>query len=252
MLLTVSDLERALTEVGLEAPVRADEATESTNDTARAMAEGGAPEWSVAAAGHQTKGRGRLGRSWDDAPGRSLLFSIVLRPTWLPPPSVGLLPLLAGMSMATALRAEAGIEAGCKWPNDLLVSDRKVGGILVESRMDAGLVTFAVAGVGVNLDPPSSVQDAGGIGDADVVALFTAFLREFRGGYEGDPVAFSDRVVSAYEILCVTIGREVEATRIEGDPVRGRATAVARDGSLLLDTPQGRASVAFGEVTHLG
>src|SRR5712691_11494591 len=79
VLLTASDLEGALTEAGLHAPVRADEVTASTNDAPRAWAETGAAEWSLVAAGHQTDGRGRQGRTWEDRPGRAVLVSVVLR-----------------------------------------------------------------------------------------------------------------------------------------------------------------------------
>ena len=79
-MLSVTELERALADLGLEAPVRFDEVTGSTNATALGMAEAGAPEWTLVAAGHQTAGRGRLGRTWTDLAGGALLFSFVLRP----------------------------------------------------------------------------------------------------------------------------------------------------------------------------
>ena len=77
-------LSRALEGAGLSAPVRFEEVTRSTQETASRLAEDGAPEWTLVAAGHQTEGRGRLGRTWKDEPGGALLFSLVLRPS-LPP-----------------------------------------------------------------------------------------------------------------------------------------------------------------------
>ena len=131
-MLSVTELERALADLGLEAPVRFDEVTGSTNATALEMAEAGAPEWTLVAAGHQTAGRGRLGRTWTDRAGAALMFSFVVRPS-LEPERAGLIPLLAGAAMAAAIRDVAGVDVRCKWPNDLLVGDSKVGGILVES-----------------------------------------------------------------------------------------------------------------------
>src|SRR5438046_2781464 len=108
VLLTESELERVLAEVGVTAPVRADEVTVSTNETALALAEGGAPEWTLVAAGHQTRGRGRLGRRWDDVRGRAVLVSFLLRPVGLHPTRAGVLPLIAGMAMAESITTETG------------------------------------------------------------------------------------------------------------------------------------------------
>jgi BirA family biotin operon repressor/biotin-[acetyl-CoA-carboxylase] ligase len=251
--LTVSDLERALAAAGVSAPVRFDEVTGSTNDTALALAAEGAPEWTLVSAGHQTSGRGRLGRTWADAPGRALLFSFVLRPSSLGLERAGLLPLLAGLCMAIAAREVTGLEVGCKWPNDLLLNDGKVGGILVESRVGAevGAGFLAAIGVGVNLDPPEGVVGSGGLGEIDPASLLTAFLRRFRERYEGDPSTLGLRVVNEYAPLCLTLGREIEATRTDGHRVRGRAEEILLDGSLALETSDGVAVIAFGEIAHL-
>lgn len=251
--LTVSDLERALAAAGVSAPVRFDEVTGSTNETALELAAAGAPEWTLVAAGHQTSGRGRLGRAWSDSPGRSLLFSFVVRPSWIGLERAGMLPLLAGLCMAVAAREVAALGVGCKWPNDLLLDDRKVGGILVESRVgpEIGSGFYAAIGVGVNLDPPESVEGAGGLGAVDAAALLTAFLGGFRERYQGDAATLGRRVADEYAPRCLTIGRDVEATRTDGRRVRGRAVEIMEDGSLALETADGRALVAFGEVAHL-
>src|SRR5438067_10339900 len=130
-------LERAVQAAGVRAPVQWDEVTESTNATALDLAAKGEPEWSLVVAEHQTEGRGRLGRTWISEPGGSLLFSIVLRPN-LDPERGLLLTLLAGLAMAEACNAVTGADVRCKWPNDLLLGDRKVGGILAEARLRDG------------------------------------------------------------------------------------------------------------------
>ena len=106
---TTADLERVLVAAGCAAPAQWDETTGSTNATARARAEAGDPEWTLVAAGHQSEGQGRLGRSWEDRPGAALLFSVVLRPT-IDPPDAGLLPVLAGAAMAEAAKASTGAD----------------------------------------------------------------------------------------------------------------------------------------------
>ena len=248
MLLTRSDLERVLADLGVSAPVRADEVTGSTNRTGIALAEDGAPEWTLVATGHQEEGRGRLDRTWRDVPGRAVLLSIVLRPAGMPPERAGVIPLVAGAAMARAIRDVGGGNAACKWPNDVLVDDRKVGGILAESRVAEGAVAFVVLGVGVNLDAPAAEPSAGGLGDVDAVALVAAFLGALRATYP--PVAWK-LPVAAYERFCSTIGRDVEAVRLDGIVVRGRATGVSADGALIVETADGVVAIGTGEVRHL-
>jgi BirA family transcriptional regulator, biotin operon repressor / biotin---[acetyl-CoA-carboxylase] ligase len=245
------DLVEALTAIKVSAPVRADEVTGSTNATVRAMAEAGEPQWSLAAAGHQTEGRGRLGRTWVDVPGRALIFSVLLRPNHFEPNRAGLLTLLAGASMAGAIREETGMPVACKWPNDLLLDHAKVGGILAESGIEDEHLRYVVLGVGVNLDPPKEVPEATGIGDAGERRLLTAFLKHFRNDYVTEDQSLASRVRSAWLPLSATIGRSVEATTTTGRVVRGRAFSLDDFGSLLLSTDEGERPIAFGEIEHL-
>jgi BirA family transcriptional regulator, biotin operon repressor / biotin---[acetyl-CoA-carboxylase] ligase len=112
--------------------------TTSTNDRARALAAAGAPHGALVTAGAQSAGRGRQGRTWSAPPGRALLCSLLLRDY------DALLPLRGGLAVADL----AGDAARVKWPNDVLVDDRKLAGILVESRPDEG---WAVLGIGINV-----------------------------------------------------------------------------------------------------
>ncbi len=244
--LSVIELERALAALGLEAPVRFEEVTGSTNATAVELAETGASEWTLVAAGHQTAGRGRLGRTWTDVPGAALMFSLVLRPT-LDPEHAGLIPLLAGAAMAAAVREVAGVHVRCKWPNDLLVAGGKLGGILAESSVAGGRVRYVVVGIGLNLEPPIGVEAAEGLGDADPAALLSAFLRRFRDGYMRLP----EGAVETWTAVSATIGSDVEVLRLQGPPVRGRAIAVDERGALVVRTANGTETVASGEVEHV-
>ena len=177
-MLSQDGLARALERLGLRAPTRFDEVTASTQVTAVEMAEADTPEWTLVAAGHQTGGRGRLGRTWVDLPGGALLFSIVLRPD-LEPEAGGLLSLLAGTAMARACLELADQRTACKWPNDILVAGRKAGGIIAESRVEAGAFAYVVLGVGVNLGtPPAEIPDAGAV-DATDDELLEAYLSAF-------------------------------------------------------------------------
>src|SRR4029078_1466905 len=122
--------------IPVRGPVRAEEVTASTNATAVELARARSPEWTLVSAAHQTEGRGRLDRSWTDALDGSLLFSLVLRPR-VEPARAGRLSRLAGACMTTAIRDTTGRQVVCKWPNDLLLHEDKVGGVLLEAAVAA-------------------------------------------------------------------------------------------------------------------
>jgi BirA family transcriptional regulator, biotin operon repressor / biotin---[acetyl-CoA-carboxylase] ligase len=248
---TTADLERVLAAAGCAAPAQWDESTGSTNATARARAEAGDPEWTLVAAGHQLEGQGRMGRAWEDRPGAALLFSLVLRPA-IDPPAAGLLPLLAGAAMAEAVKGVTAVEIRCKWPNDLLREEGKVGGILAESAVADGRLRYVILGAGVNLEPPGGVPGARGLGmDTDPLALLEAFLHRFREGYLPGSPGFAAAVVDRWSRISATLGRRVEAARTAGGIVRGTATGLDPQGGLIVETDLGPVTVHSGEVMHL-
>jgi BirA family biotin operon repressor/biotin-[acetyl-CoA-carboxylase] ligase len=126
--------------------------TGSTNADLLAAARAGTAAGTVLVAEEQTAGRGRLDRSWHSQPGAALTFSVLLRPAAIPPSARGWLPLLTGVAVAAALRAQTGLDVSLKWPNDVLVSGAepgmagKLAGILAEQAGDA-----IVVGIGLNV-----------------------------------------------------------------------------------------------------
>jgi BirA family transcriptional regulator, biotin operon repressor / biotin---[acetyl-CoA-carboxylase] ligase len=124
--------------------------TDSTNTDAMEAARAGAPHGSVYFADEQLAGRGRSNHTWLSAAGQGLYVSVLLRPqiyaNWLP-----LLPLTAGLAARRAIREVCRLGVDLRWPNDLLLGPRKVGGILVEAHTDANMVAFAVVGIGINV-----------------------------------------------------------------------------------------------------
>jgi BirA family transcriptional regulator, biotin operon repressor / biotin---[acetyl-CoA-carboxylase] ligase len=248
--LSEHDLRRALERIGVDAPVRFDEVTRSTQLTARDMADEGAPEWTLVAAGHQTEGRGRLGRTWVDAPGEALAFSLILRPA-IEAEHGGLITLLAGWALATACRDVAGVVAGCRWPNDLVVGDGKAGGILAESVVDGGRIGVVILGVGVNLSRAPDVPGATALGDVDAAALLGSFLRGFADRYRpGDP-DFAPGVVGAYRDVCITLETRVRAVTTDGTTTEGEAIDIDEAGGLIVRTDHGVDVARFGEVRQL-
>jgi BirA family transcriptional regulator, biotin operon repressor / biotin---[acetyl-CoA-carboxylase] ligase len=244
-------LRRAVLAAGVEAePTWLDE-TGSTNTDALRMASDGAPEWTVVATGHQTAGRGRIGRSWSDEPGSSLLVSVIFRPK-LPPQQAPLLSLLAAVAMIEACKLPS---MRSKWPNDLNVGDRKVGGILAEASMAGGQIGHVVVGLGLNLassglpdDRASTSLQAEG-GSVEPERILRDYLSEMVDAYVAP--AFPDGLVQRYAAHCATVGKRVRASLTADDDVEGLATGLDESGALLVETSDGVRSVAFGEVTHL-
>jgi BirA family biotin operon repressor/biotin-[acetyl-CoA-carboxylase] ligase len=121
----------------------------STNDLVREMALEGASEGTAIVAAEQTAGRGTKGRTWHSAAGRGLYLSILLRPA---SPDISLLPLAAGLAARAAVFDACGLDVRLRWPNDIVFGDRKLGGILCESRVQEDRPVFVVLGLGLNVN----------------------------------------------------------------------------------------------------
>lgn len=247
--MTATELELAAALAGLSASVHWQEVTGSTNADAVALALDGAPEWTLVGAGHQTAGRGRLGRTWLDRPGGSLMTSLVLRPH-LHPDRLGLLTLLAGAAWAEAATDVTGLEVRCKWPNDLVLDERKVGGLLAESSVEGDEVRWVVIGSGVNLADPG-VEGSAGLGEVDPAPLLGGFLRRFAQGYAMPAAEFDGAVVERWSTISATLGRLVTAVAADGVRRRGTAVAIDRAGRLVVETDDGPVAVASDEIEHL-
>jgi BirA family biotin operon repressor/biotin-[acetyl-CoA-carboxylase] ligase len=190
----------------------------STQDEARAL-----PIGSIVVADHQTAGRGRHERRWEAPPGTALLVSFVLPPQ-------PLLSLAAGVAAAQA----CGPPTRLKWPNDLLLDGRKVGGILVETTPER-----AVCGIGINLTWAPE-------GAAMLDQPRDELLARLRAGIDEWAVAPSERIISRWRELSATLGRRVRI-EVSGQVTEGRAEDIGPGGELIVD---GQPFVA-GSVTHL-
>lgn len=239
------------------------EETPSTNALAAGLAREGAADGTCLVAEHQSAGRGRLDRSWETPRGTSLALSLVVRPD-LPPASWPWLPLLAGGAVAGALTGE-GFEAGVKWPNDVLLGDRKVAGILVE-RVETSGGAAAVVGIGINVAmtaaelpvPTATSLELERGGPVDRTGLLLEVLTALRGTYdEWSPVLGRDprgaeRLAAAYGASCVTVGREVRVDLPDGGELLGLAVGIDTGGRLEVRTDDGRrVAVAAGDVVHV-
>ena len=259
--LDAAALRRALVRPGgLWREVRVEASLGSTNAALLDLARSPAPEGLMLVTEHQTEGRGRLGRSWVTPPRAALTFSMLLRPK-LPAKRWPWLPLLAGLSVAEALRRTAEVEAWLKWPNDVLVADHKIAGILAE-RVHSPTGPAAIVGVGLNVtqrreelpvaEATSLALEAAAVTDRTV--LLRSVLRMSEALYDqwrregGDPAC---GLGDAYRQLCATLGQRVSVQLPSGDSVAGVATDVDDDGRLLVDTGDRLVRLTAGDVVHL-
>ena len=123
----------------------------STNDTAKRLAESDSPEGTLVVAEKQTKGRGRLGRSWHSPQDTGLYFSLILRPR-ISLVKMPAMSLVAALSICGAIEKMTGLKPRIKWPNDCLINGKKVAGILVDISAELGRVVYAILGIGININ----------------------------------------------------------------------------------------------------
>ncbi len=243
----------------LAARVEFHEEIGSTQERARELAHEGAPHGTLVISKVQKGGRGRLRRSWGSPPG-GLWMSLVLRPD-LPAHLAPRVTQAAAVGVAKALWG-FGVEARIKWPNDLLVEDRKICGILAES---SAATTpgdrhpdFVLLGVGLNanLDPEDlGVPDReiatlrSELGrDVDLVELLGSILANLDS--ELGRIRDFAAILDDWRALNCTLGKSVRVERF-GEVLEGRAADLTPEGALLLETPKGTVEVFEGEIEHL-
>lgn len=232
--------------------------TTSTQDEAKRLAEAGASEGTVVLAEEQTAGRGRLGRAWLSPPGSSILMSIIFRPPFLPY-QAHRLTMITSLSVAEAIENLTPLQVAIKWPNDILIAGKKVGGILTEIQTREDCILYAIVGVGLNvnvniLNSPlsplapyaTSLSDELGYEFPRFVLLLEIFnrleenYRELKRG-----VDFRERWMARLYPL----GQEITVITPTGS-IEGVAIGVNEEGALILATPKGEIKTIWaGDVT---
>ncbi len=239
--------------------IRVFEQTTSTNDVVEKLARDGVKEGVVVFAESQTKGRGRLGRKWISPAYKGLWFSILLRPD-LRPQETTQLTVVAGTALCRAIRSETGLKPEIKWPNDILVSGKKVAGVLTELSAELDRVKHVILGIGVDVNLgagefPAELRkqatslkiEAGrAISRAE---LAMAILQELDSDYHRVCAGQFAEVADEWEAHCKTIGRNV-TIQIGSRRVHGRAESLSGSGELLLRTEHGHLErISGGDVT---
>jgi len=226
----------------------------STMDAARVAAELGAHDGTAVTADEQTRGRGRLGRSWITPPDSSIALSVIVRPAMPDLPKVS---LAGSLAVVRAIRRVTGVEASIKWPNDVLLGGRKVAGVLVESSVIGDALQSAVLGIGVNVNleteafpeisPTATSVHKHARGHVPRRELLAALLEELDDLYRS--MTEGSFPIEEWRERLETIGREVRVRSAEAME-EGVAEAVNSQGALLLRRDDGSLiEVLAGEVT---
>lgn len=216
---------------------------DSTNARGLELAGGGAPAGTIVLADEQTAGRGVAARRWHSPAGSGLYLSIVLRPAELSNPLM--LPLLVGLAGATAVRRTiGGGRVALKWPNDIIVSDRKAGGVLSEASWAGSRPNYVVVGIGINVHQKS--------GDFPAALRDTAISLDMAAGRKISRLELADHVIQEVEQRCLRLPDTLEPETLrlldqydwlrdrhcaisvsDAGPVQGTAVGIAADGALL-------------------
>lgn len=249
--------------------------TDSTNRYLVDLAKGGADEVVVAVADHQTSGRGRLGRRWEAPPGANLLMSVLLRPSfgW---EALHLCGAAVALAAAAACRGAGVAEGpGLKWPNDVVVGDRKLAGVLVDIVAPPGGPAApddgpaVVVGLGLNVQWPAPdgvdaahpvppelqgsatslwVETGERLSPQDVMAAVLTDLDVRLDDLSTE--AGRGRQAAQFRASCASLGRDVKVTLAE-EELTGRAVDITAQGHLVIDTGDGLRSISAGDVVHL-
>ncbi len=220
---------------------------DSTNNYAKTLAADGHPEGTVVIAESQSSGRGRRGRQWYSDSGQGIFLSLILRPP-LPVNELSRINMAIALAIVDALQ-EVGIKSGIKWPNDILIKDRKIAGILTEAITDMDGIEFIVSGIGLNVntlieDFPAELraivtsvrEEAGRM--VSRVHLLQILLLKLEQRYQQLISGAFTEILEQVRTLSLVIGRDITIKQL-GGITEGRAIDIDNNGFLLVRYGQG-------------
>ncbi len=225
---------------------------ETTMDTAKTLAREGAPHLSCVIAEHQTKGRGRLNREWVSTQG-GLFFTLILKPLE-PPPLVYIYNFAASLSLSRVLNQLFDVDISVKWPNDLLLKEKKLAGMLSEMETRGDMVQFLVIGIGINVNNDPSNKEFKAVSLKNVLKkpvsrkqILTAFLLEFKNRIQDINAA---KIIAQWKEQTSTIGSCVRVETFDSF-YEGNAVDVDETGALIVEDDQKkRKKIIYGDCFH--
>lgn len=232
---------------------------DSTNEVAKRLAQECAPEGTIVIAESQRSGKGRRGKKWI-SPSGGVWMTILLRPD-IPPSKAPQLTLVTGVAVAETLTQECQLDVGIKWPNDILIGEKKVCGILIEASSNPKGLEYVVVGIGIDLNvdvanfPPELREGATSLKselekEISGVEVVQAFLSNFENLYNEFKADGFSEILKEWRRLSKTIGNYVEVHK-KGKTVRGEAVGITKEGVLILEMDDGSLrKVISGECIH--
>jgi len=214
---------------------------ESSNDFLKNLGRDGANEGTIVVAKKQTKGRGRMGREWV-SPDGGIYMSILVRPQ-IHPSEIVKLTLLTAVAIVKTLQELYNLNAKIKWPNDIMINDKKVAGVLSEMEAEAEKANFVVIGIGIDVNcdveveyPTTSLKEELGK-TIDLTSLIQGLLIRFEDYYREFKIN-QETFLKEYKQNSGTIGRKVKVTGLK-DEIEGTAVDIDMDGGLMVRTESG-------------
>jgi BirA family transcriptional regulator, biotin operon repressor / biotin---[acetyl-CoA-carboxylase] ligase len=234
--------------------------TDSTNRVGMELGYGGEPEGAVILAEEQSAGRGRAGRSWHSERGTGIYVTLLLRPR-ISPVQAPLLTMMAGLSAYAAIQARTGLRVDLKWPNDLMLNGKKLGGILTEMYADTTLVRFVIVGIGINVNQEKFPGDLSAIATslrAETGAnqsrfeLLGRLLREFESDYNRFLREGASSVTARFtKASSYAVGKRVRVAN-GTESFTGVTAGLATEGLLQVEREDGKVvTVIAGDVTEM-
>lgn len=250
-------LRDALPIKGLGEPLYLYDTVGSTNDTCRELAQGGAPAGTLVIADEQRQGRGRGRRRWFTPPGSAIAMSLLLRPELSRKADLAALNMLGALAVVEILE-ELGLQASIKWPNDVLLGQGKVAGVLTEAAWQGERLEHVVIGIGVNVTPDSLpaehqldfpatciAQEAEGSVEREI--LIPMILGHLASGLE---MLMDHKLLTRIENHLAYVGERVQIRGVSGDPIVAKVVGLSADGSLRVRPDSGQEQ-AIGSEVHL-
>ena len=215
-----------------------------------------APEGTVVLAESQTKGRGRLGRIWFSPKYKGIYFSLILRPKILPA-NAPLLTLLTAVSICEAIKDVTGLLLQIKWPNDIFLANKKLGGILTELNAETDKINFLVIGIGLNVNNDKKALISGATSlkehkkeDISRVSLLQSILRKLETNYVILQLKGGSPIIEKWRDYSYTLGKRVKVY-CQKEHIEGEAVDIDIDGGLLVRKDSGVVEkVMAGDVVH--
>lgn len=232
------------------------ETAPSTMGIAAQMGMSGCPEGAVVVAEAQTRGKGRLGRAWISPKYQGIYLSLVLRPKLMPAQSP-ILTLMAAVSICEAIKETCGLDAKIKWPNDILIHNKKVGGILTELSAETDEIRFIVIGIGLNVNNDRKMLVEGATSlkeqmreEVNRIVLLQEILRRIESNYLILQKKTAKAIIDKWRLFNLTLGRRIKVIS-HGEHLEGEAVGIDTDGGLLLRRDSGLTQkVMAGDVVH--